>query len=167
MLFYLISVPILVLILIIQVGVVSNLPMMYGNANLMMLVIMAWALQERSKKVWDVALIGGALVGFVTAVPFYVPMLTFLAVAALAKTFRRRIWRIPIFLMILMSIFGTFFEQIFTVIVLQLSGSPLLIRESIFSVILPSALINLLISIPVFSLVTDLGNWVYPIEVEG
>jgi hypothetical protein len=165
MLFYLISIPILVITLILQLVVVSNLQLLYGTANLMMLVILAWALQERSQKVWEIAIFGGLLVGFVTAVPFYVPLITFLVITALAKLFRRRVWRIPIFLMILMSIFGTFFEQIFTVIVLQLSGSPLLIRDSIFTVTLPSALLNLLISIPVFGLVTDLANWAYPIEV--
>ena len=165
MLFYFISIPILILTLILQLVIVSNLPLLYGTANLMMLVIIAWSLQDNSKKVWELAIIGGILVGYATAVPFYVPLITFLVISAMAKVIRKRIWRIPIFLMILMSIFGTFFEQIFTIVVLQLAGSPLSIRECIFSVTLPSALLNILISIPVFGLVTDLSSWAYPIEV--
>jgi len=47
-----------------------------------------------------------------------------------------------------------------------ITGVMLPIGDSLSLVILPSVFLNLLFSIPVYTLVTDLANWVYPTEKE-
>jgi hypothetical protein len=45
-------------------------------------------------------------------------------------------------------------------------GVPLPINDSINLVILPSTLLNLLLALPIYAIVSDLAQWVYPEEVE-
>jgi hypothetical protein len=49
---------------------------------------------------------------------------------------------------------------------LRLSGSLIPVLESVNLIILPSTLLNLILAIPVYALISDLANWLYPQELE-
>lgn len=162
----LLSIPILALVLMLQTIIISTLPLLSGYADLMLLVLVAWALQEKARSAWFWALLGGVLVSYVSAVPLGMPLMGYLAVTAVARLFRRRVWQTPILSMFFVTFLGSLITQGFIAGALIFQGTPLPINDSINMVIMPSTLLNLLLALPVYAMVADLAQWVYPEEVE-
>jgi len=156
----------MVLLVMIQSVIVSRLPLLGGTADIVLLVLVAWTLQERVKTAWIWALVGGILVSFVSALPFFTPLISYLVITGLIRLLQTRIWQTPILAMFVATAVGTLISQLASIFVLKMTGTPLPWAESLSLVVLPSMLLNLLLSLPVYALVADLASWVYPHEVE-
>lgn len=163
---FLLALPVLVLVLMLQSVIVSSFPLLNGYADLVLLVLVAWSLHERARSAWGWALIAGAMVGYVSALPLMVPIITYFLVTALARLVIRRVWQTPILTMFLVTLAGSLISQGLTMAVLIVTGTPLPILESINQVIMPGVLLNLLLALPVYAIVTDMANWIYPEEIE-
>lgn len=162
----LLAIPILAFVLMLQTIIISTLPLLSGFADLVLLVLVAWSLQERAVSAWGWALIAGVMVSFVSALPTGVPLVGYLIVVAITRLFRRRILQTPIVNMFFITFLGSLITQGLAMGSLIFTGTPLPISNSINLVILPSTLLNLLLALPVYAVVTDFGQWVYPEEVE-
>ena len=162
----LIVVPVLVAVLMIQSIIVSGLTLLGGAADLMLLVLIAWALQDRVDTAWEWAVLGGLLIGFVSGLPFYVPVVGYSLVVLLARLIQRRIWQTPILAMLFVTVFGTLVMNLLTILSLQFGGTPITISEAISLVVLPSTMLNLIVALPVYLLLRDLARWLYPAEDE-
>jgi rod shape-determining protein MreD len=156
----------MVVLLIIQSVVVSRLPLLHGTADIILLVLVAWALQEKVKHAWAWALIGGLMVSLVSATPYFCPLIGYLLAVGIARFLQRHVWQMPILAMFVATVVGTLIQQALYFVVLQIHGTPLPLSDSLSLIILPSALLNLLLSLPFYALISDLANWVYPVEVE-
>lgn len=161
----LLAFPILAISVMIQTSIVSHLTLLHGSADLVMLVVLAWLLQERVKYGWVWALLSGLLIGFISALPLFVPLLAYIVLYALTRVFQQRVWQIPMVAMFILTVIGTLLQHFFTIVSLQINGVSIVFSEGLRLVTLPSALLNLLLSIPVYVLVTDIAGWVYPEEV--
>jgi cell shape-determining protein MreD len=166
MLFYLGAIPMLAPVIILQSVVVSKIHLLYGSANLILLVVLAWAVQENTQKSYSLAVIGGLLYFLISAAPVYIPLATFLLIVFITKLVRTKLWRMPILVMILMSIIGTIIEHLLTIFTIQFFGTLIPFSQSISAIILPSALLNLLVALPVYAIITDVARLVYPVEIE-
>lgn len=160
------GIPILGFVLMIQLGVVSQLPLLQGKADLMLLVLIAWGLQDPVKSPWEWGILGGIMISLVTATPFYVVMISYLVVILLARVARRRIWQMPLLVMLVLTFLGTLIFHLISIFVFQISGSVLPLKESLTLVTLPSALLNLLLAFPIYTIITDLARWLHPRELE-
>jgi rod shape-determining protein MreD len=160
------SFPILAIVLMLQTIVVSSLPLLSGYADLMLLVLVAWALQERARSAWAWALLAGVLVSFVSAAPLGTPLAGYLVVTAIARLFRRRVWQTPILSMFFITFLGSLITHGVIMGALIFQGTPLPLGDSINLVVMPATLLNLLLALPVYAIVADLAQWVYPEEVE-
>ncbi|HQL39935.1 MAG TPA: hypothetical protein PKV95_10700 [Anaerolineaceae bacterium] len=80
------------IILMLQLGIISQLPLLQGTADLILLVLVAWALQDQVTSAWEWGILGGVMVSLVTATPFYVVIFSYLLVILIARMARRRIW---------------------------------------------------------------------------
>ncbi|MFN2176777.1 MAG: hypothetical protein ACK2U3_12570 [Anaerolineales bacterium] len=160
-----ISIPILGSLLILQTVILSRITLLHGSADLIMLAVISWALQKRVKTAWFWAIIGGLLVGVVSAVPFFIPVLGFLMIIAIAAVLRQRVWQVPILAMFVTTFIGTLVVQIISAIALNISGTPLEIFDVLFLITLPSLLLNLLLAAPIYFLFGDLAKWLYPGEL--
>jgi hypothetical protein len=158
--------PTITLLLMIQMAIVSRLPLLHGTADLLMLTIIAWGMQERVKNSWLWAAFAGLLVSFVSALPFFVPLISLLAINGLTRLLRRRVWQTPILAMFVMTFIGTFFQHFLSLIALRFSGTIIPIGTSLSQVTFPSVLLNLILALPVYAVISDLANSVYPLEVE-
>jgi hypothetical protein len=49
---------------------------------------------------------------------------------------------------------------------LRVVGTPLPLLETLNLIILPSTILNLLLSIPIFALIKDFAEWLYPEEID-
>jgi rod shape-determining protein MreD len=140
--------------------------LLQGSADLVLLVIIAWALQDQVKNAWFWAVLSGVLMGFLSGLPFPVIFLSYLIIVLGVRLVIRKIWQVPVLMMLLGTTIGTIFLLVVEYITRVITGVSLPFGSSLSLVILPSVLLNLLFSIPVYTLVTDLASWVHPIEKE-
>jgi rod shape-determining protein MreD len=161
-----ISIPIFAALLVLQTAIISRITLLHGTADLVLLVILAWALQKRVQTAWQWGIIGGLMVGIVTALPLGTPLIGYLLVVAMALALRQRVWQVPILAMFVATFLGTFLTHVVAVIALRLLGNQIPIGEAFSLVTLPSILLNLLLAIPAYALLNDLAHWLYPEELE-
>lgn len=64
-----------ILAMMLQYSVFSRWTILSGSPNLVLLLIIALCLHQRHKRFWILVLVMGGVVGFVSALPFLVPML--------------------------------------------------------------------------------------------
>lgn len=162
----LVSIPVLCIAIIVQSAIISRLPLLFGSGDLVLLVLVAWGLQERVTTAWFWMLVGGALVSLVSAIPFFVPFMGYGMVTLMVYILQRRVWQTPILVMFVATMAGTIIYHIITIFVLKFSGTPLDWVESLTLVTLSSSLINLLLALPVYAVMVELANWLYPAREE-
>ena len=160
----LIAFPLLALIVILQSTVISHITLLAGYADLMLIVLAAWALKADAATSWLWAILGGVMVSFLSGMPWPVYMAGYLFVVLLAQLLRQRVWRAPLLAMFSVIFIGTLTMNILALLVLNLLGTSLPVGDSLGLVILPSILLNLLFAIPVYAVIRDLAQWVSPIQ---
>lgn len=160
------AIPILLFTVMVQSVVMPRIPLLYGTADLVMLVVIAWGLQDRPKNSWFWTLLAGLLVSFVSALPAFVPLIALLLINLILQLIRHRIWQMPILMMLFMTFLGTFIHLLLSFAVLRFNGTLLPLSESLSLVVFPSVLLNLILALPVYVVISDLANAVYPAEIE-
>jgi len=161
-----IAIPVIGALAILQAGLISRLPLLHGTADLVLLMVVAWALQKRVETAWQWCIIGGLVVNIISAVPFGMPLLGYSLTTALALALHRRIWQVPILAMFLVTFVGTLITQGITILALRITGVPIPVPAALNLVILPSVLLNLLLSVPIYFLAGELAGWLYPEEIK-
>jgi rod shape-determining protein MreD len=167
MISHLVCVLSLVVLFILQTTIFSQVRLVSGSADLILLFLAAWSLQEHVKNSWLWAVVAGLLISLVSAMPFFAPLIGYVGVVTISKSLQRRVWRTPLITMFIIVLLGTFFQQSIYVVVLLITGAPISWRESLDSVILPSALLNLIFSLPMYAIAKDLAGRISPQEVEA
>lgn len=162
----LLAVPVLGILLVLQSAVVSQVNLLQGAADLVLLALLAWSLQKRVRSAWFWGIIAGLLVGYVSALPFGVMLVAYLLAVALGVVLRRRVWELPILAMLIATFFGTLIVQIVQIAGLRVAGSTLPILEALNLVALPSVLLNLILAIPFYAVFNDLARWLYPEPID-
>lgn len=161
------AIPVLLLTIILQTAIASRIILLSGNADLVLLVVVAWALQERVRAAWIWAVAAGLVVGMVSGVPLYIYLVGYLSVVVMARLMVHRIWQAPLLVMFGVSLIGTLELLMLTFFQRTLFDSPLSLSTALSQVVLPTILLNLLLAIPVHALIHDLANWLYPDKVTG
>ena len=162
----LLAIPLFGILAILQSAIVSRLPLLHGTADLLLVVVIAWALQERVRTAWRWALIAGLIIGYMSALSIVIPIMGYLAVTGMALLLRQRIWQAPILAMLAITFVGTLLINILTALFLSITGTPLPLLDTLNLIILPSVILNLLLAIPIYALVKDLSEWLYPEDIE-
>jgi len=147
-----------------QTAVLSRITLLSGAADLVLLILVAWSLQEQVESAWHWAMVAGVLVGLVSALPKVVPILGYLFAVALARYVVRQIWQSPILALLSVTFFATLVYNLLTYLVLLILGTSLPFSDVLALIVLPSVFLNFLLAIPVYSLIRDLALWVYPLE---
>lgn len=160
----LIAFPLLALIVILQSTIISRMTLLAGYADWMLVVLAAWALKVDASTAWLWAILGGAMVSFVSGMPWLVTMIGYLFVVLLAQLLRQRVWQAPLLAVFTVVFIGTAAMNILALIVLNLIGTPLPVGDSLGLIMLPSVLLNLLSAVPVYAMMRDLAQWVSPAQ---
>jgi len=160
----LVAFPLLGLAVILQSAVISQIKLLSGYADLPLILLASWALQERVKSAWHWAILGCAMLAFVSGMPWPVLAIGYLTVIFVAQALQRRVWQAPLLAMFSVTFIGTLFIHLLSFVGLTVLGTSFSFGDVVGSIILPSLLLNMLLSIPVYAIMRDLARWVYPIE---
>ena len=158
------SVPTLGLIAILQSAVVSRLPLNRGSADLVLVVLVAIALQKTVTTSWQWSIVGGLFMDFLSGLPFGIFTGSYLLATGLALIIRDRIWRFSFLMQLIVVLFGTLFSHGLSFIVLFLQGSEISLGSVLQVVTLPSIILNFMLSIPIFILTQDILEQINPQE---
>jgi rod shape-determining protein MreD len=160
----LVIIPAFILVFMIQMIMISNLPLIHGTADLIFLIIIAWSLKEHAKNAIWIAGLTGLAMDYISATPFGTYIISYIIIVSLARLLQNKIWQAPVLSMLFMTVIGTIFCQSVTYAMLFLRGVTLPLTESITQVILPGLLLNLLLMLPVYLIVSDFSSWIFPVK---
>ncbi len=163
---YLVGLLLFGILAIIQSTVVSRMPLLKGTADLILVFMLAWALQERVDTAWQWCLIGGLVVSLYTALPLGSLVIAYLACVGIARLLRRRIWKAPFLAMLTATFVGTVVVFLVSMIARLAEGISLPYVSLLNLILLPSLLLNLILAVPVYSIMHDMAAWIYPEELE-
>jgi len=158
----LVAVPVILLAVILQSAMISRIYLLSGMADLPMVLLAAWALQDEVDSAWHWAIAMGVLVGFVSGIQWFVPVVGYMIVVGLAQVLQRRVWQAPLLAMFTITFLGTIVLSILSLAVLRFAGVPMAVGDVLGLLTLPGVLLNMLIAIPVYAVMRDLARWVYP-----
>jgi rod shape-determining protein MreD len=158
----LIAIPAILMAVILQSAMISRIYLLSGIADLPLVMLAAWSLQEDVDSAWHWGIAFGLMVGFVSGIPWYVPVIGYGFVVALAQTLQRRVWQAPLLAMFSVTFLGTVILDLVSFAVLRLSGANMPVEDVLGLLVLPSVLLNMLLAIPVYAVMRDLSRWVYP-----
>ncbi len=154
------------LLTILQTTIVNRMLLLNGSADLVLLFILAWSLQDRVESAWLWCVIGGVLVTMYTSLPLGTFLVAYLASTGIARLLKRRVWKAPFLAMLAATFTGTIIVLGISFAARWLTGANLPIVRSLNIIVLPSLLLNLALAIPVFSITRDIAGWLYPEELE-
>ncbi|MEN6572046.1 MAG: hypothetical protein ABFD24_09415 [Anaerolineaceae bacterium] len=162
----LVQVVVFIILVILQLAVVSAVPLLHGMADILLVWVAAWALLSRGRSAWVYALAAATSTAFVSAIHPIVPFVSYFLVVLLARFFQNRIWQSPFMALIIVSFAGSLLQSLISYIALTISGVGLDFQTSLVQVIIPTLFLNLLMALPVYAICKDLHRSLYPYEVE-
>ncbi len=156
--------PLLGLTVILQSSIISQIKLLSSYADLPLILLAAWALQERVRSAWHWAFVACMMIGFISSMPWPVFVTGYLGVVYIAQILQRRVWQAPLLAMFSVTFAGTIFMHLLSFAVLRILGTPFSFGDVAGLITLPSLLLNMLFAIPVYAIMRDLARWVYPSE---
>jgi hypothetical protein len=161
---YFLALPVLGLALMIQVGIISRINLLSGSADLMMAILVSFSLQPKVKSSWLWAIAAGLMVGVVSGLPWYLVMIGYLMIIGLSYLLQQRIWQSRLLEVFIVLLVGTMITHLLSIGYLVVIGSDVNLLNMLSLITLPSILLNLVLSVPVYLLIRDLVGWIYPSE---
>lgn len=163
----LIAIPVILLLTGLQISLSGKFIILDGFADIILVWIAAWVAQTNVKQNWFWIVVAISIVCYVSAIPWYSTVISYLILLTISVFIHRRLWQSPFLAFLIILIIGSIFYYFDGVIGLKFSGSLININEAFLRIILPSIILNLIIALPVYLISRDMVHWVYPGEVEN
>ena len=155
-------IPFLALLAIFQATAAPQIRIAGGSLNLLLLCVMSWEQIEARGEGYVWAFIGGLSLDLISGGPFGASILGLLAAVFIASRLGGGLFRDRFFLPLVTAVAGTFAYNGVYLIVLRFFGVQVNLVDAIVQVILPSALLNMLVSPIVARLMVALHRRVKP-----
>jgi cell shape-determining protein MreD len=162
-----IAIPLLALAVILQSTLVSQFSLLAGYADLILVILAAWALQKGVTTGIQWAFLASIMISAISHMPWAITLVGYIGVVLLAALLQNRIWQAPLLAMFSVTFLGTLFMHLLSFAYLSFIGDPLPLGTSLGLITLPSLLLNLLLAIPLYGLMRDLAGWVFPVREEA
>ena len=159
----LVAIPLLGLVVIAQSAIVPEFTLLSGYADILLVLLAAWALQEGVTTAYQWALLGSLMISLVSHLPWFIYAIGYIGMVLVARSLQKRVWQVPLLAMFTVTFLGTLVMHLMSFLYLSLFGGALSLSDALGLVTLPSLLLNLLVAIPIFGMMRDLARWVYPV----
>ena len=157
----LIAIPLLGLAVVVQTAILGQLPLLSGAADVSLVMLAAYALQERVTTAFHWACLAALMFSLVSRLPWFVIFPSYVGTVLLAIVLQRRIWQVPMLAMFSVTFLGTLLLHAMSLLYISLSGTAFSLPDALGETTLPSVLLNLLIAIPIFGMMRDVARWVF------
>jgi hypothetical protein len=157
----LIAIPLLGLAVIVQSAIVGQLTLLHGVADVLLVMLAAWALQKRVSTAFQWAFLAALMSSLVSRLPWFIYLPAYGGTVALGLLLQRRVWQVPMLAMFSVTFLGTVLLHGMSLAYLELQGATPSLTDSLGLITVPSLLLNLLIAIPVFGMMRDVAHWVF------
>ena len=164
MLSNILSIPVMLILSVLQTVAVSRLNILSGSADIVLLSIISWGISDRDNSVFIWAITGGLFISLMTAMPTPAVLTAYLTIAGITWLIQKKLWQSPILAVLLSVIIGSLAKFIIDVIGLQFMGISFKISLSLKEIFVPNLILNLFFLFPVYLLISDLANWISPKE---
>lgn len=147
-----------------QMSIFSQFKIQSGKADLLLLVVVALGLQPEINKLDNYLFSGlaGMIVGFISAEPFWIVVLVYLLAVNIAFFFKERLPQIPIVSMFIISVLAMFLHLALQSFYYQFLGFDIVWDISFQKLILPSLMINIIATLPVYFIASEIRRMVFP-----
>lgn len=164
MLSNILSIPVMLILSVLQTVAIGRLNILSGSADIVLLSIISWGVSEKDDSVFIWALAGGLFISLMTAMPTLAVLSAYLTVAGITWFLYKRLWQSPILAVFLSTTVGSLAKFIIDVIGLQFLGINFNISLGIKEIFVPNLILNLFFLFPVYLLISDLAKWISPKE---
>jgi rod shape-determining protein MreD len=147
---------------IFQSVVMSRMPLLLGTADLILLVLVAWTVQDRARFPWVWGCVAGIVATLVSGMPIGVLFSVYIAITGIAIILRRRIWKAPLLTMVAVVSVGTGLVSTISILGVLLMGVFINIIDALNLIVLPGLVLNMLLAIPVYVLIREIAGWINP-----
>lgn len=158
------SLPIMLILTVIQTVVISRIKLIGGTADIILLAIVSWGISKDDRSLFVWAIIGGILISYISAMPALTVISSYFIVAGLTIFFKRRLWQSPILAVILSSFIGTIVKYFIDIIALQFMGIEFDFPMSFRMTLAPNLILNLFFLFPIYLFISDLVKFISPKE---
>jgi rod shape-determining protein MreD len=163
---YLIGVPLLLTLAILQSSVFSHLQLLDGRPDLVLLAVFSWSLAGRHNEAMLLGLIGGLFLDLLSGLPFGSHAIILVIVIYLVASFEDRFWEAHLLLPLSMSLIASLVFHGLEIGTILLMGRSFDLAYVMTRIVLPSTFLNLVLALPASQLAEGLRIRLYPPEVE-
>ena len=163
---YLIGVPLLALLSVIQSTILSHLQLFEGRPDLVLLAVVGWSLAGRTEESMVWGMIGGLFLDLLSGLPFGSSAIGLILVAFLVSLSEGRFWEAHLLMPLSATLVASLTFHILGMGAVLLTGRTLDPSLALTRVILPSTFLNLVLALPTAQLAGGLRDRLFPPEVE-
>lgn len=157
-------IPILFFAGTLETAVFSRLQILYGSADLVMIVLIVWTLNANTKHSLILALLAGFVMTFYSALPMSGYFLIYLSIWFMIRILKLWVWQMPLILLVFVTIMGTLLSTVISFGLLFLQDVSYDISFVITQIFVPSMTLNLFLAFPTYIFLNDYANWLYQAE---
>jgi rod shape-determining protein MreD len=163
---YLIGLPLMAFLAILQSSLMGHLQLFDGRTDLVLLAVVSWGLAGRSEEALAWGMVGGLFLDLLSGLPFGVSALGLILVAFLVSLMEGRFWEAHLLMPLGVMLFASFFYHLIGILVVLLTGREVSLAFAVGRIVLPSTFLNVALALPASQLAIGLKDRLFPPEVE-
>jgi len=163
---YIIGIPLLIVLAILQTTVLAEIHFFDGRPDIILLVVIGWALAggDRQAMIWG--LVGGFLLDSFSGLPPGSTAISLIIIAFLVSLYADRVWEANLLMPLGITLTASLLFHVLALVWLFAIGRSIDLQFALTRVILPSTILNLFLILPTAQLMLGLHRRLYPPEIE-
>lgn len=162
---YLVGIPTIALLAILQTSLVSHLRLLEGRPDLVLLAVVAWALTGRGHEAMILGFAGGLFLDAFSTVPLGVSSAALVLVAAFASYSEGQFWGVNPIMQLAAVLVGSVIYYAAIILALVATGQPLDLELALTRIVLPGLFVNLILALPTVQIAGGLHSLLRPLRV--
>lgn len=162
---YLIGLPLLASLAVLQATVLGNLRLLEGSPDLILLAVVGWAISGKGHQAMVWGLAGGLILDLLSGLPLGVTAMALILVAALVSFSEGSFWEAHFLMPLSVVLIASLLYYAIVLLWLFIFGRPVELSYALTRVIMPSTFLNVLLALPAAQLAGRLRQSLYPPEV--
>jgi rod shape-determining protein MreD len=159
---YLIGLPLLALLAILQSVIFSEVTLIDGRPDLILLAVIGWGIAGQTRESMVFALFGGLFLDAFSGLPLGTSAIMLILIAFLVSFSEGRFWEAHLLMPIGVTLITSLLFHVLMMGVLLLVGKVPDPSIALFRIILPSTFLNIILALPAVQVAESINNFVHP-----